>query len=119
MKDAETTYIKRYREITNLEYCYSICESILCEDLRIILTRWRLSCIPLLVEAGRYKGIEREAQLCSPCNVVEDAVHAFFDCKAYNNLRLGREELLSTRSIKDLLCPKNKKEIELRASDVK
>ena len=108
MKDADTTYIKRYREITNLEYCHSIYESFLREDLRIILTRWRLSCIPLLVETGRYKGIEREARLCSLCNVVEDEVHALFDCKAYNNLRLGREDLLSTRSIKDLLCPKDK-----------
>ena len=98
MKDADTTYIKRYREITNLEYCHSIYESFLREDLRIILTRWRLSCIPLLVETGRYKGIEREARLCSLCNVVEDEVHALFDCKAYNNLRLGREDLLSVTS---------------------
>ena len=108
LKAADTTYITRYRNITNLEYCHSIYESYLREDLRIILTRWRLSCIPLFVETGRYKGIEREARLCLFCNVVEDEEHALFNCEAYDSLRIGREELLSNRSIKELLCPKDK-----------
>ena len=109
MEIGETTYIKRYREITKLEYCHSLYETYLREDLRITLTRWRLSCIPLLIESGRYKGMERENRLCPFCNVVEDEEHAVYICKAYNNLRLGREQLLEQNpSIKDLLSPKDK-----------
>ena len=108
LNTAETTYIKRYREITNLEYCHPIYESYLREDIRIILTRWRLSCIPLLIETGRYKGIERKDRLCLFCNVVEDEDHAIFSCEAYDSLRIGREQVLSNRSLKEILCPKDK-----------
>ena len=108
LKTAETTYIKRYREITNLEYCHPIYESYLREDIRIILTRWRLSCIPLLIETGRYKGIERKDRLCIFCNVIEDEDHAIFSCEAYDSLRVGREQILSNRSLKEVLCPKDK-----------
>ena len=109
MLEAETTYIKRYREITNLQYCHSLYDSFLREDIRITITRWRLSCIPLLIETGRYKGVNREDRLCLFCNVIEDEEHAVYVCKAFKNLREGREELLDKNpSIGDLLCPKDK-----------
>ena len=102
MEVAETTHIKRYRDITNLDYCHSLYESYLREDLRVTLTRWRLSCIPLLIETGRYKGIERKDRLCTLCKVVEDEEHAVYVCGAYSGLRMGRELLLeSNPSIKD------------------
>ena len=109
MNEAESTYIKRYVDLTSQEYCHAIYESYLREDLRIIITRWRLSCIPLEVETGRYKGVERENRLCPFCNVLEDEEHALFHCEAYEEIRRNSRELLEeNQTLKELLNPKDK-----------
>ena len=81
------TYSTRYTELTDLDYCPAIYESFMREDLRILLTRWRMSCFDLAIEAGRYEGIAREERLCAFCNVIEDEHHAIFDCRAYDSIR--------------------------------
>ena len=109
MNRAESTYTKRYRELTDLKYCSTLYETFLREDLRKIITRWRLSCIPLQIETGRYKGIDREDRLCPFCDVLEDEEHAIFSCDAYKEIRSDHKELLEENpSVKELLNPKDK-----------
>ena len=106
MNEAESTYIRRYVDLTSQEYCHAIYESYLREDLRIIITRWRLSCIPLEVETGRYKGVERENRLCPFCDVLEDEEHALYRCEAYEEIRSDNQELLEeNQTLKELLNP--------------
>ena len=108
MNFAESTYIKRYKELTELEYCYPLYNSFLREDLRIVISRWRLSCVPLEIETGRYKGIVREERLCPFCDILEDEEHALMKCEAYNELRDDNKELFEiNKSVKDLLNPKD------------
>ena len=108
MNQAETTHIKRYKELTELEYCYPLYNSFLREDLRMIITRWRLSCVPLEIEVGRYKGVVREERFCPFCDVVEDEEHAVMRCEAYNDLRRDNRELFQANtSIKEFLNPKD------------
>ena len=109
MDRAETTHVKRYRELSDLQYCHALYETFLREDLRIIITRWRLSCIPLQIEVGRYKGLEREDRLCPFCDVLEDEKHAIFSCEAYQEIRNDHKELLEANpSVKEMLNPKDK-----------
>ena len=109
MSQAESTYVRRYVDLTNQEYCHALYESYLREDLRIIITRWRLSCIPLQIETGRYQGIARENRLCPFCDVLEDEEHALFHCDAYEEIRQDNRELLrENQSLNDLLNPKDK-----------
>ena len=109
MNQAESTYVRRYVELTNQEYCHALYESYLREDLRIVITRWRLSCIPLEIETGRYQGVARENRLCPFCDVLEDEEHALFYCDAYEEIRRDNRELLQeNQSLNDLLNPKDK-----------
>ena len=108
MNEAESTYVKRYKDITELKYCYPLYESFLREDLRLIITRWRLSCIPLKIETDRYKGIDRDKRLCPFCNVVEDEKHAVFICEAYEQIRTNYVELLAANTtIGEILNPRD------------
>ena len=56
---------------------------------RVALTRLRCSAHKLMVEEGRYRGIERTMRKCSLCsmNVVEDEYHFLLICPAYTDLR--------------------------------
>ena len=109
MNEAESTYIRRYVDLTSQEYCHAVYDSYLREDLRIIITRWRLSCIPLEIETGRYKGIQRENRLCPFCDVLEDEEHALYHCEAYEEIRRNNHELLEdNQTLKELLNPKDK-----------
>ena len=52
---------------------------------RRALTKLRTSCHSLLIEAGRWKNIDRPARLCTNCNqnTIEDEMHFLFDCNMY------------------------------------
>ena len=103
------TYCKRYVELTNLQYCPALYESFMREDLRIIVTRWRMSCINLAIETGRYEGKVYEERLCMFCDIVEDEHHAIFICKAYTRIRNNYKNLLEENpSVNQMLNPKSK-----------
>ena len=107
--DADGTYSKRYVELTELRYCHAIYETFMREDLRITITRWRMSCFDLAVETGRYEGTARDERLCPFCDVVEDEHHAIFVCKAYDYIRNDFRKMLSENStVKQILNPGNK-----------
>ena len=103
------TYSKRYTQLSDLKYCPAIYESYMREDLRIIITRWRMSCFDLAVESGRYEGLAVEDRLCSFCEVIEDEKHAIFDCKAYDSIRSNYKKMLEENpSVKHILNPKSR-----------
>ena len=110
---ATGTYSVRYTELTDLNYCPAIYQSYMREDLRIVLTRWRLSCFDLAVETGRYEGTEHEERVCAFCDVLEDEQHAIYVCRAYNNIRNDYRDMLELYpSVKQILNPQSKEMAE-------
>ncbi len=55
-----------------------------------IQTQYCYGILPLELEIGRYKGVDRENRLCTLCNegVVEDQIHFAFKCSSYDHFRL-------------------------------
>jgi hypothetical protein len=56
-------------------------------NVRLILTKFRLSEHKLLIEIGRNLKIPRDQRLCVICNVLEDEFHFFIECKRNINNR--------------------------------
>ena len=84
-----TTYVTRYHELIVRSFNHIIYDSFIPENLRIIITRWRLSCHNLKIESGRRDPyIPRQLRLCAHCDTVEDENHALFSCIIYNTIRM-------------------------------
>ena len=62
------------------------------KDLRILLTRLRLSAHSLNVETGRYNNIARNQRLCLNCDMheIEDEFHFVLVCPKYSEIRKKR-----------------------------
>ena len=100
---------RRYATLTDANYLSSIYDSYINEELRTLITRWRLSCTKLAIETGRYTSTPRNERLCPFCDVIEDEIHAIFHCKAYIEIREQFNELLpSNPTIKEILNPADK-----------
>ena len=56
-------------------------------NVRLILTKFRLSEHKLLIEIGKNLKIPRDHRLCTICNVLEDEFHFFSECKRNTNNR--------------------------------
>ena len=101
----------RYKNIIGFEFCPTLYHSCLDDAKRKIITRWRLSSHKLRIETGRYSRpfIERENRLCRLCNVMEDEIHAVFDCDAHRLIREKYKEILKLedRNIKELFNPRD------------
>ena len=54
------------------------------KEHRKLLAKFRVSDHELLIEKGRYTKIPRDQRLCKNCNLIEDEIHFFFQCK--NNI---------------------------------
>ena len=74
-----------------------IYDSFLCDDVRYLITRWRLSNHNLMIEKGRRQDIPREQRVCDTCEVLEDERHVIFQCPRYNDIRQQHEGLLQRR----------------------
>ena len=108
---SDDTMCNRYKSIcgtTKPDILYNQCFD---DSKRKIITRWRLSSHKLRIETGRYTRpyTERKDRLCLVCNVVEDEVHAIYDCKAHHTIRNTYQHIinLNNRNIKQLLNPTN------------
>ena len=90
LQNAETTRITTYKEITNLDYNNTLYNSFVNDELRITITRWRLSCHKLRIETGRYTYpiTPRDERKCKMCLTVEDESHALFYCAAHTFIRI-------------------------------
>lgn len=105
----------RYSSLFDFTYNNILYSSIVAEDLRLLVSRWRLSCHKLYIETGRYKTpkIPRELRLCKLCGVVEDEYHALFICGAHHGIRLKFEGRLIWNSVGELLNPTTEEDMNI------
>ena len=104
----------RYRELFDLEHNDILYNSMVNDNHRTVITRWRLSCHCLFIETGRYKRpfVQRNDRKCIICQVIEDEAHALFTCIAHIGIRNSHQELLTEYStIKQILSPKKEGDI--------
>ena len=96
LQNQESTRITQYKDITNLNYNTALYTSFVNDELRTIVTRWRLSCHKLRIETGRYTNPKtpREQRYCMICSVVEDEQHALFHCPVHTFVRVKHHALL-------------------------
>ena len=78
-----------YRSIVDVNKECIIYNCLMIDDLRSILSRWRLSNHKLKIETGRYRVplTPSEERKCVTCNVVEDEYHALFICPCHQEIR--------------------------------
>ena len=106
-KASTATLTNRYMNITGGDYASNIYESNMTEEHRSLLSRWRLSCLDLAIETGRYTDTPAELRLCSLCNVVEDENHVLFICSRYTGIRQRFKDLfVKCKNVKEILNPK-------------
>ena len=113
--NAESTRITTYREITNLESNDGLYKSFVNDELRIAITRWRLSCHKLRIETGRYTYpiTPRDERLCKLCRTVEDESHALFYCLAHTFIRMKFFPLLCKYTVvNQLLNPQSSEDVK-------
>ena len=102
---SEASMVKYYMNLCAGEKS-CIYQSFLCDDLRAVITRWRLSNHDLKIEKGRYQKVPREERVCDSCELLEDEKHVIFDCPLYDTIRRKYDALLMDRNnIKLLLNP--------------
>ena len=114
LQSEETTKIALYKEITNLEHNNAFYQSFVNDELRMIVTRWRLSCHKLRVETGRYTVpiTPRNERFCKICPIVEDEFHALFHCPAHTFVRLEFHTLLCKyNTVKLILNPQSPEDV--------
>ena len=90
LQNATSTYLKRYYQLIDIRYNHVIYDSFLPENLRIIITRWRLSNHQLRIETGRQEitFLQRNLRTCANCQILEDEQHVIFQCPLYEKIRL-------------------------------
>ena len=114
LTNEETTRITTYRDITNLEYNNSLYNSFVNDELRLIITRWRLSCHKLRIETGRYTYpiTPRDERKCKICQTLEDESHALFHCSAHAFIRMKFFPLLCKyNTVTLLLNPQSSEDV--------
>ena len=101
LQNGTSTYIARYRQLIDPPLNHVIYDSYLPEDLRKIITRWRLSSHRLKIETGRQEVpfLHRNLRLCSECTVLEDEQHVMFYCPRYARIRLKYTAYLRNYSV--------------------
>ena len=109
IETSEQSMCVRYRGIVGLEHCSTLYDSCLDDRRRKTITRWRLFSHKLRIETGRYSRpfTERDQRVCKLCKVVEDEVHAIFDCDAHRLIRDKYKDILKLQdiTIQQLLNP--------------
>lgn len=112
----------RYRDLFNLNCKSYLYCSYFNDNLRRIITRWRLSSHHLAIETGRHQRpiIPRYERLCKICLIVEDETHVLLLCPIYTNIRSKFPNLfLSETNITTLLNPMNNSELNDTALYIK
>ncbi len=105
---------ERYRSLIGLDFCNVLYSSLVNDQQRSIVTRWRLSCHPLFVERGRYVRPKppRTERKCLICMTMEDEEHALFVCRAHCQVRhQHRGLLLEYRNANEILNPRSTEDV--------
>ena len=111
----------RYRTLIPLTYNKTLYSSLVNDDARMMVTRWRLSCHKLYVETGRYKTpkVERHQRVCKMCGVLEDEHHAVLVCHAHYGIRMKFRDKIRWTSVSDILNPDNEEDLITIAEYIK
>ena len=111
----------RYRKLIPLAYNRTLYSSLVNDDARMIVTRWRLSCHKLYVETGRYKTpkVEQHLRVCKMCGVLEDEHHALLVCDAHHGIRTRFRNKIRWTSVSDMLHPENEEDLIAIAEYIK
>ena len=113
-RQATTTYISRYHNLIDRRFSHIIYDNFIPEKIRIIITKWRLSCHSLRIETGRRDPyILRHLRVCRSCipPVVEDESHVIYICPLYETLRVNYIYLLQCYArVENILNPYNKED---------
>ena len=111
----------RYRTLIPLTYNKTLYSSLVNDDCRMMVTRWRLSCHKLYVETGRYKTpkVERHLRLCKMCGVLEDEHHALLAFDAHYSIRIRFRDKIRWTSVSGMLHPENEEDLIAVAEYIK
>ena len=83
-----------------------IYDSLINDELRGMISRWRLSNHDLKIDLGRYSGIPREERVCDKCDVLENEQHVVFVCDRYREIRQRYQNIINkNRDIQSFLNP--------------
>ena len=79
----------RYRTLIGSSYASTLYQSCLDDELRKVISRWRLSSHKLKIETGRYTVPKNLLvnRTCKMCGVIEDKQHAIYRCDAHRLIR--------------------------------
>ena len=109
-----STMHTRYRDLFHLHYNDVLYNSMINDQHRMTITRWRLSSHRLFIETGRYKipHLPRDQRICSICLVIEDEEHSLLYCRAHVTIKRNHRNLLQEySSVENLLNPKKSEDI--------
>ena len=84
LESSPKCYLYKYC-VSNITLQYYLTKSV---NMRIYLTKFRLSSHNLLVETGRYHGTERSDRKCTLCNLntIEDDFHFILHGPCYDTI---------------------------------
>lgn len=100
-------------------------------EIRKLLTKFRISDHPLLIETGRYRKLPREERTCIKCkNEIDDECHFFLHCNMNKNIRehllnhfntveTNFDNLKNVDKLKRILNPSTPYDIEAVTSFIK
>ena len=89
MNCSKAEFLRQFKNKIRQEKYLSIINN---RNLRVILTKFRLSDHGLNTEEGRHKNIKRQERFCPCCSLnkqIENETHFLLECPYYNNLRQG------------------------------
>ena len=75
---------------------------------RKALSAFRISAHRLNIERGRYMKLKLEDRLCTTCNVIEDEIHAIWQCTKF---QMSRNQMVQIITEKKINMNKTNKEI--------
>ena len=89
MNCPKAEFLRQFKNKIRQEKYLSIINN---RNLRVILTKFRLSDHEVNIEKGTYKNIKKQERLCPCCSLkkqTENETHFLSECPYYNNLRQG------------------------------
>ena len=83
--------LRTYRLFKDSFHFENYLDNVKIKKHRVALTRFRLSCHNLQIEAGRHHipKIPYDRRLCEECGVIQDEIHALLFCCLYSEYREG------------------------------
>ena len=88
-ENVEKTSSGRLFRYIKTDFVYEPYLDILDRNLRIALTKVRLSSHAFNIERGRWEKVDRENRLCDLCGIVEPEYHCLIECPRFVNEREG------------------------------